>query len=73
MSCSIFSWIGIYDPGMPVAMPPTEAPDSSARRDNWCDVPYGDLVTTWAGLFNRSNERRLSEWGCSFAIRRACP
>jgi dipeptidyl aminopeptidase/acylaminoacyl peptidase len=25
----------------------------------WCDVPYEDNVTTWAGLFNRPNERVL--------------
>jgi dipeptidyl aminopeptidase/acylaminoacyl peptidase len=25
----------------------------------WRDVPYGDMLTTWAGLFNRSNERVL--------------
>lgn len=25
----------------------------------WCDVPYEDLMTTWAGIFNRSNERVL--------------
>jgi dipeptidyl aminopeptidase/acylaminoacyl peptidase len=25
----------------------------------WRDVPYEDMITTWAGLFNRSNERVL--------------
>jgi dipeptidyl aminopeptidase/acylaminoacyl peptidase len=25
----------------------------------WRDVPYEDMLTTWAGIFNRSNERLL--------------
>jgi acylaminoacyl-peptidase len=43
------------------------APDGSAKLWRiegttlrpWCDVPYEDLITTWAGIFNRSNERVL--------------
>jgi dipeptidyl aminopeptidase/acylaminoacyl peptidase len=26
---------------------------------HWRDVPYEDMITTWAGLFNRTNERVL--------------
>jgi len=45
----------------------SNAPDGGSRLwriegttlSPWRDVPYEDMLTTWAGLFNRSNERVL--------------
>jgi dipeptidyl aminopeptidase/acylaminoacyl peptidase len=45
----------------------SNAPDGGSRLwridgttlTHWRDVPYEDMMTTWAGLFNRSNERVL--------------
>lgn len=45
----------------------SNAPDGGSRLWHiegtelrpWRDVPYEDSVTTWAGIFNRSNERVL--------------
>jgi dipeptidyl aminopeptidase/acylaminoacyl peptidase len=45
----------------------SNAPDGGSRLwriegttlTHWRDVPYEDMLTTWAGLFDRSNERLL--------------